>query len=70
MPNTRNIEDGWCLGAPKHIDESIVEMDFAAYKRYPCALCGHCRPNLEAQHRGREYRLVATCRDCGHEEII
>jgi len=55
---------GFTKGAPCHIPPHLVAGDVASYRRMRCAACGHGGHCVAPWHRGREYRLLATCRKC------
>ncbi len=58
--------DGFREGPPAHLDAQALRADLRSYSRLECEQCGHKRHKVTPWHRGREYRLVCSCRACGN----
>ena len=68
IPTATSIEHeyhllGFTKGAPPHVPAEFVQADIRIYARLKCP-CGHRGHKVQPWHRGREYRLLATCRKC------
>jgi hypothetical protein len=59
---------GFTESAPSHISPALVAADVRIYRTLLRAApgCGHRGHKVTPMHRGREYRLVASCRSCGN----
>lgn len=57
---------GFAEGAPPHIPPAIVAADIRIYRVLRCE-CGHRGHSVQPLHRDRAYRLVCSCRKCGHQ---
>lgn len=58
---------GFTEGAPQHIPPAIVQADQRIYKVMKCGECRRRGNKVSPMHRGREYRLLCSCRHCGHQ---
>jgi hypothetical protein len=73
-PTTRNDlerqvrREGFAPGLPHNITEATVRTDKAAYRRMRCPGCGRKRMEFYPWHRGRAYRVLAGCSECGAAE--
>jgi hypothetical protein len=59
---------GFTEGAPPHIAAEVVAADVRIYSRLTCGSCRGRGMKVTAYHRGRAYRLLASCRKCGAGE--
>lgn len=58
---------GFVEGPPPHIAPALVSADVRIYRNLRCAECGHRGHKIQPMHRGREYRLLCSCRQCGNQ---
>ncbi|HTU21791.1 MAG TPA: hypothetical protein VMG10_27380 [Gemmataceae bacterium] len=58
---------GYTEGAPSHIPPTVVAADMRIYRVQRCGECGSRGHKVIPFHRGRQYRLVCSCRKCGSE---
>jgi len=59
---------GFVEGAPPHIAPALVDADIRIYNHLACPSCRKRGMRVQPYHRGREYRLVCSCRKCGAEQ--
>jgi len=59
---------GFTEGPPASVPPSSVEIDRRCYRDQRCERCRRRGQRVSPFHRGRsEYRLVLTCKACGHQ---
>jgi hypothetical protein len=58
---------GWEDGAPPHLPAAALDIDLRTYRRMRCGGCGHRGHAVRPLRRGRDYRLLCTCRGCGRQ---
>jgi hypothetical protein len=59
---------GFVEGAPPHIPTALVQADLRIYRTMRCPSCRGRGMAVQPYHRGRAYRLLASCRKCGAGE--
>jgi hypothetical protein len=57
-------------GAPEHLSESAVRADAHAVARMRCPGCNRRRLEFYPWQRGRQYRVLAGCAECGCGEEV
>jgi hypothetical protein len=58
------LAQGFAEGPPAHVAADLVDIDRRIYSRMRCVACGHGSHKVQPYHRGREYRLLCSCRKC------
>jgi hypothetical protein len=58
---------GFRPGAPAHVHPATLSADVRSYRGARCGSCNRRRQSVHPWHRRGEYRLVLTCRGCGHQ---
>jgi hypothetical protein len=58
---------GFVPGNPPHLSMASVLADVRVYRTQRCSACRHRGMSVRRWHRGRDHRLVLTCRACGRQ---
>ena len=62
------LADVFTQGAPRHLHSECLMADLDTYSTLECEHCGHASQRVTPYHKGRAYRLVCVCRQCGHPQ--
>jgi hypothetical protein len=63
-------DDKYTDGVPAHVRPGILKIDLRIYSRMKCPKCKTPTFDVRPQHHVRKntYRLLLTCKTCGHKE--